>query len=418
MTALSAILGMAGHIEGRPVRSVEMLGLAQKGGGVFGQLRIGRVGAAPETIEAPRISMGQADLLLSADMVVAQGRTARPLLGADRTVAVLNADLQPTAQFVLDTSTRYDRPAMLASVRKACREVLTVPGVQVVEEAFGDLIYLNVWLLGIAFQNGLVPLSSEAINRALELNGAQIERNKAAFALGRAAALAPPLPISPEAETVEALVARRVADLTDYQNAGYARGYADFVAKVQAAEARIVPGEERLTRAVASQLYRLMAYKDEYEVARLHSLPEWQAQLAAQFSGTQRVELNLAPPMLAKLDPVTGQPRKMVFGPWMLKAMGLLRHGKALRGTVLDPFGRTEERRMERALPGEYRAGVERLLALLSPDSHAAICDWAEAAAGIKGYGPIKARNAAATRARMAALEAAVTQPALAMAAE
>ncbi|RYI81444.1 MAG: indolepyruvate ferredoxin oxidoreductase family protein, partial [Acetobacteraceae bacterium] len=332
--------------------------------------------------------------------------------------AVLNADLQPTAQFVLDTSTRYDRPGMLASVRKACREVLTVPGVQVIEEAFGDLIYLNVWLLGIAFQNGLVPLSSEAINRALELNGAQIERNKAAFALGRAAALAPPLPISPEAETVEALVARRVADLTDYQNAGYARGYADFVAKVRAAEARIVPGEERLTRAVASQLYRLMAYKDEYEVARLHNLPEWQAHLASHFTGTQRVELNLAPPMLAKLDPVTGQPRKMVFGPWMLKAMGMLQHGKALRGTPLDPFGRTEERRMERALPGEYRAGVERLLALLSIDSHAAICAWAEAAAGIKGYGPIKARNAAATRARMAELEAAVTQPVLAMAAE
>jgi indolepyruvate ferredoxin oxidoreductase len=418
VTALSAILGMAGHLEGRPVRSVEMLGLAQKGGGVFAQLRIGRVDAAPETIEAPRIGMGQTDLLLSADMVVAQGRTARPLLGADRTVAVLNADLQPTAQFVLDTSTRYDRAGMLASVRGACREVLTVPGVQVVEEAFGDLIYLNVWLLGIAFQNGLVPLSAEAINRALELNGAQIERNKAAFALGRAAALAPPAPVAPEAETLDALVSRRVSELTAYQNAGYARGYADFVAKVRAAEARAVPGAERLSRAVATQLYRLMAYKDEYEVARLHSLPEWQAQLARQFSGTQRVELNLAPPILAKPDPVTGVPRKIAFGPWMLKAMGMLRHGKALRGTALDPFGRTEERRMERALPAEYRAGVERLLALLSPETHARICDWAEAAAGIKGYGHIKARNAAATRERMAQLEAAVVQPVPAMAAE
>jgi indolepyruvate ferredoxin oxidoreductase len=418
VTALSAILGMAGHLEGRPVRSVEMLGLAQKGGGVFAQLRIGRVDAAPETIEAPRIGMGQADLLLSADMVVAQGRTARPLLGADRTVAVLNADLQPTAQFVLDTSTRYDRAGMLASVREACREVLTVPGVQVVEEAFGDLIYLNVWLLGIAFQNGLVPLSAEAINRALELNGAQIERNKAAFALGRAAALAPPAPVTPEAETLDALIARRVAELTAYQNAGYARGYAEFVAKVRAAEQRAVPGAERLGRAVATQLYRLMSYKDEYEVARLHSLPEWQAQLASQFSGTQRVELNLAPPILVKPDPVTGVPRKMAFGPWMLKAMGMLRHGKSLRGTALDPFGRTEERRMERALPAEYRAGVERLLALLSPETHARICEWAEAAAGIKGYGHIKARNAAATRERMAQLEAAVARPVPAMAAE
>jgi indolepyruvate ferredoxin oxidoreductase len=412
VTALSAILGMAAHLEGRPSRSVDMLGLAQKGGGVFAQLRIGRVGATPESIEAPRIGMGQADLLLSADMVVAHGRTARPLLGSDRTVAVLNADLQPTAQFVLDTSTRYDRAGMLASIQGACREVVTVPGVQVVEEALGDLIYLNVWLLGIAYQKGLVPLSAEAINRALELNGAQVERNKAAFALGRQAALQPPAPVTPESEALDALVARRVADLTDYQNARYARGYAEFVAKVRAAEQAAVPGEERLARAVAQQLYRLMAYKDEYEVARLHSLPEWQAQLAGQFTGTQRVELNLAPPLLAKPDPVTGVPRKIAFGPWMLKAMGMLRHGKALRGTALDPFGKTEERRMERALIGEYRAGIERLLRLLSPATHAKVCDWAEAAAGIKGFGHIKARNTAAARERMAAIEQEIVAPA------
>ena len=419
VTALSAILGMAAHLEGRPSRSVDMLGLAQKGGGVFAQLRIGRAGADPSTIEAPRIGMGQADLLLSADMVVAHGRTARPLLGADRTAAVLNVDLQPTAQFVLNTATTYDRPGMLASIQDACREVVTVPGVQVVEEALGDLIYLNVWLLGIAYQRGLVPLSAEAINRALELNGAQVERNKAAFALGREAALTPPAPVTPEAETLDALVARRVADLTGYQNAGYARGYAEFVARVRAAEQAAVPGEQRLARAVAQQLYRLMAYKDEYEVARLHSLTDWKRFLDGHFTGTQRVELNLAPPFLAKPDPVTGIPRKIAFGPWMLKAMGMLRHGKALRGTALDPFGRTEERRMERALVGEYRAGIERLLRLLSPQTHAKICEWAEAAAGIKGFGHIKARNAAAARARMAEIEAAVGAPApLAMAAE
>jgi len=411
VTALAAILGMAAHLEGRPSRSVEMLGLAQKGGGVFAQLRIGRAGAAPETIEAPRIGMGQADLLLSADMVVAQGRTARPLLGAARTIAVLNADLQPTAQFVLDTSTRYDRDGMLASIRDACREVVTVPGIQVVEAALGDLIYLNVWLLGIAYQRGLVPISAEAINRALELNGAQVARNQAAFALGREAALAAPAPSTPTAETLDALIARRVADLTEYQNAGYARGYADVVARVRNAEQRDAGGEGRLTRAVATQLYRLMAYKDEYEVARLHSQADWQRFLATQFTGTGRIELNLAPPFLAKPDPVTGVPRKIAFGPWMLRAMGWLRHGKALRGTALDPFGRTEERRMERALPAEYRAGIERLLPLLTPATHAAICAWAEAAAGIKGYGHIKARNLAATRERLAALEAAVSAP-------
>ncbi len=404
VTALGAILAMAAHIEGRPVRSVDMLGLAQKGGGVFAQLRVGRVGAAPESIDAPRIGMGKADLLLSADMVVAQGRTARPLLGADRTSAVLNVDLQPTAQFVLDTATRYDRDGMLASVRKACREVITMPGIQVVEEALGDLIYLNVWLLGVAYQKGLLPLSSEAINRALELNGAQVERNQAAFALGRSAALAPPAVVTPEVETLDALVARRIGDLTAYQNAAYAANYEGFVASVRRVEAGIVPGSERLSRAVATQLHRLMAYKDEYEVARLHSLPEWKAELAQHFTNVKRVELNLAPPMLAKLDPVTGQPRKMAFGPWMLAALRLLRHGKALRGTALDVFGKTEERRMERALPSEFRAGVEGFLAALTPASYAQAAEWAEAWAGVKGYGHIKLRNLAATRAKLAAL--------------
>ena len=411
VTALAAILAQAAHLEGRPVRTVDQLGLAQKGGGVFAQLRVGRPGAAADDIDAPRIGLGQTDLLLSSDMVVAHGRTARPLLGADRTVAVLNQDLQPTAQFVLNTATRYDRAGMLDSIRKACREVVALPAQQTVERMFGDLIYLNVWLLGLTFQRGLVPLSADAINRALELNGAAVERNKAAFALGRAAALEPLAPAAPEDETLDALLAHRAADLTDYQNARYARGYLDFVAKVRAAEQAVMPGEERLARAVAVQLHRLMAYKDEYEVARLHSLPEWREQLGTRFAGTQRVQLHLAPPVLAKPDPVTGVPRKMTFGPWMLKAMGLLRYGRVLRGTALDPFGRTQERRTERALPGEYRAGIERLLRLLSPATHARICDWAEAAAGIKGFGHIKARNLEAARQRMAEIEASVAQP-------
>jgi indolepyruvate ferredoxin oxidoreductase len=411
VTALSAILGMAAHLEGRPVRSVDMLGLAQKGGGVYAQLRIGRVGAPADDIAAPRIGPGQADLLLAADMVVAHGRTARPLLGAGRTVAVLNADLAPTAQFVLDTATRYDSAGMLGAIRASCREVVALPAAAQVADALGDLIYLNVYLLGIAYQHGLVPLSAEAILRGLELNGTQVERNKAAFTAGRAAALAEPEPM-PEAEMLDALIARRVADLTAYQNAAYARDYLSFVNRVRITEKTALASEERLTRIVATQLYRLMAYKDEYEVARLHSLPEWRTQLEHGFTGTQRVELHLAPPILAKRDPVTGLPAKLAFGPWMLRAMRLLRHGKRLRGTRLDPFGRTEERQTERALPGEYRAGIERLLRRLSPATHARICDWAEAAAGIKGFGHIKARNLEAARARMAEIDAGLDAPA------
>lgn len=400
VTALGAILAMAAHIDGRPTRSVDTLGFAQKGGGVYVQLRIGRQGTEEATIPNPRIGAGQADVLIASDMVVAHGRNARPLLGARRSVAIVNADLSPTAAFVRDTATRDDGQAMLASLRAACREVHPVHAAAEVTQALGDAIYLNIWLLGAAFQRGLIPVAAAAIEQAIRLNGAQVERNLAAFALGRRAALdgREAEPARPEA--LDALIARCVADLTDYQSARYARRYGDFVAKIRAAEAPL--GEERLTRAVATQLHRLMAFKDEYEVARLHSLPEWQAQLARDFAGSPRVEMNLAPPMLSKTDPNTGLPAKRRFGPWMLSAMGLLRHGKALRFTPLDPFGRTEERRMERALIEEYRAAIEGFLPRLSPATHGAICDWAEAAAGIKGFGPIKARNVARTRARWA----------------
>ena len=406
VSSLAAILAQAAHLEGRPVRSLDLLGLAQKGGGVYAQLRIGAAGAPPESIAGARIGAGQADLLIAADMVVAHGTTARPLLGPARTAAVVNADLAPTAQFVKNTGTRYAAVEMFASIRAACREVVGLPGASRVTQELGDAVFLNVFLLGIAYQRGLVPLSGEAIERALELNGAAVARNMEAFARGRAAALEDLVPPPHAAETLDALVARRVADLTAWQNARTARDYASFVERVRAAEQTAMPGEERLARAVARQLHRLMAYKDEYEVARLHALPEWREALVKDFAGTQRIELHLAPPILARTDPTTGLPRKRAFGPWMLRAMGWLRHGKVLRGTMLDPFGRTEERRTERALPGEFRAGLEKMLPRLSPATHSTACEWVEAWGGIKGFGHVKARNLEATRARLAAMEA------------
>jgi indolepyruvate ferredoxin oxidoreductase len=293
---------------------------------------------------------------------------------------------------------------MIDSLRAACREAHALhAGAEVVAQ-LGDAIHLNIWLLGGAYQRGLVPVSAAAIEQAIRLNGAQVERNLAAFALGRRAALEGHDAAPPQPESLDALVARCVADLTDYQNARYARRYAEFVAKVRAAEAAL--GDERLSRAVATQLHRLMAFKDEYEVARLHSLPAWRAQLAHDFAGTPRIEMNLAPPLLSKVDPNTGLPAKRRFGPWMLRAMGLLRHGKALRFTRLDPFGRTEERRMERALIEEFRAGIEGFLPRLSRETHGVACDWADAAAGIKGFGPIKARNVERIRAHWAEIAA------------
>jgi indolepyruvate ferredoxin oxidoreductase len=400
VTALGAILGMAAHMDGRPSRSVDALGFAQKGGGVFVQLRIGRPGASEETIPAPRIGAGQADVVLASDMVVAHGRGARAMLGPARTVAIVNADLAPTAQFVRDTRTTYAPDAMLDSLRAVCRETHPLHATAEVTEALGDAIYLNIWLLGGAFQRGLIPVSAGAIEGAIRLNGAQVERNLAAFALGRRAALTGTEATPARPETLDELIARCTADLKGYQNARYAKRYAKFVDKVRAAEAIATPGSERLARGVATQLHRLMAFKDEYEVARLHSLPEWRAQLGHDFTGTPRIEMNLAPPLISGDDPNTGLPRKRRFGPWMFTAMGLLRHGKVLRFTPLDPFGHTEERRTERALIEEYREGIESMLPRLSPATHATICDWAEAASGIKGFGPVKARNLAATRAR------------------
>ncbi|WP_431281476.1 indolepyruvate ferredoxin oxidoreductase family protein [Humitalea sp. 24SJ18S-53] len=405
VTALSAILAMAAHLDGRAVRTMDQTGLAQKGGGVFGMVRIGAPGVTAEAIAGPRIAAGQADLLLASDMVVAHGRTARPLLAPGRTAAVVDQEVAPTAAFVADTSTRYDAEGMLDSLRAVCRDVLALAAHRRVLAELGDGIFLNVMLLGIAWQRGLVPLSEAAILRALELNGAQVGRNIAAFELGRTVALEAPRAAAP-AETLDAFIARCADDLRGWGNDRTARDYQTFVARVRAAE-----GEQtRLTWAVARQLYRLTAYKDEYEVARLHSDPAWRASLAQTFTGTTRIELNLAPPLLAHKNPDTGLPEKRRFGPWMLKAMALLRHGKILRGTVLDPFGRTEERRTEAALAAEYRAGIEALLPLLTPTTHAAICDWAEAAAGIKGFGHIKARNLAAARTRMAAIRATIAR--------
>ena len=406
VTALGAILAMAAHLDGRPTRSVDTLGFAQKGGGVYVQLRIGAVGATETAIPSPRIGAGQADLMIASDMVIAHGRNARPLLGPARSVAIVNVDLAPTAQFVRNTAITYDQEAMMASLAAACRATHRLHASAEVVEQLGDAIFLNIWLLGQAYQRGLVPATAQALERAIELNGAQVERNLAAFTLGRQAAIEGRDVAMAAAEPLDALVARCSADLTDYQNARYARSYADFVQAVRTAEDRAMAGEQRLARAVAVQLHRLMAYKDEYEVARLHRLPEWQAQLGRDFRGMSKVEVHLAPPLLAKPEPGTGLPAKQRFGPWMLRGFDVLRHGKVLRGTPFDPFGRTEERRTERALIEAYRSTIAGWLHRLSPATHATICEWAEAAADIKGFGPVKARNLAAVRARWQAIAA------------
>jgi indolepyruvate ferredoxin oxidoreductase len=269
----------------------------------------------------------------------------------------------------------------------------------------GDSIYTNPMMLGYAWQKGWVPLSRESLLRAMELNAVAVEQNKAAFEWGRRAAhdwasvqsqMAPAQVIEfRKRESLDTLVARRVEFLTAYQNAAYARAYADFVQKVQLVEAPL--GKSLLAETVARYLFKLMAYKDEYEVARLHTDPSFLARVNAQFEGDFKLNYHLAPPLLARRNE-KGELQKRRFGPWMLPAFRLLARLKGLRGSSLDPFGYTAERRAERELISEYRSTLEGLLPALVAANHSLAVQIASVPEQIRGYGHVKERHLHAAR--------------------
>jgi indolepyruvate ferredoxin oxidoreductase len=269
----------------------------------------------------------------------------------------------------------------------------------------GDSIYTNPMMLGYAWQKGWIPLSRESLMRAIELNAVAVDNNKAAFEWGRRAAhdwasveklLTPAQVIEfRKRESLDGIVARRVEFLTDYQNEAYAASYKDFVEKVRLAERPL--GKTSLTEAVARSLFKLMAYKDEYEVARLHSQTGFEQKIAAMFEGDYKINYHLAPPAVASRND-KGELQKKKYGPWMLTAFGVLARLKGLRGTPLDFFGRTEERRTERALVREYRTSLEQVLAALSTANHGLALEIASIPQQIKGFGHVKERNLAAAR--------------------
>jgi indolepyruvate ferredoxin oxidoreductase len=281
----------------------------------------------------------------------------------------------------------------------------------------GDTLPANIVMLGVAFQRGLVPVGEAALMRAIELNGVAVETNKTAFALGRLAVAAPEAlqrlegaPSSaPAADTLDALIARREAFLTAYQDAALAKRYRALVDRVRRAEAAL--GSQALTEAVARQYARLLAVKDEYEVARLYTEGDFLARVSRQFEGDYRLRLHLAPPLWSGTDPATGEPRKAAYGPWMLKAMAVLAKFRWLRGTALDPFGRSTERREERRLIAEYEALLEEIAGRLSPATHAVAVDLASLPEHIRGFGPVKARHLAQVAERRTALLAQLRDP-------
>ena len=409
VVTIGQLLGMAAHLEGKGVSVLDMAGLAQKGGAVFSHVQI-----APrqQDLFATRIAMGDADVLLGCDLVVTSSNEALSKVHTNRTRALVNTTESPTADFVRNPDWQFGSPNLAQQVREAVgdSECAFVDANALAGALMGDAIYTNPFMLGYAWQKGWLPLAYETMVRAIEINGIAVDNNRRAFEWGRYAAhdldavrrTAFPdnvVELKRFSSSLEELVARRVEFLTGYQNAKYAKRYADLVERVRKVESDRLQSS-KLAEAVARNYFRLLAYKDEYEVARLHSDPAFRARIAAQFEGDYSLNFYLAPPLLSKVDPDTGHPRKTRYGPRMMTAFSILAKLKGLRGTPLDIFGGTAERRIERQLIAEYEALVDELLAKLDRDNHAVAQQLAALPEEIRGFGHVKENNLQAARAR------------------
>jgi indolepyruvate ferredoxin oxidoreductase len=357
-------------------------------------------------------------------MVVAASPAALSRIEPGVTRAVINGYMTPVAAFVTNGDMDLGTEAMMKSIRDAAGNdaVSFVDGTGLATAILGDSIATNLFMLGYAWQKGLVPLSLEALMRAIELNGVAVDTSKRTFAWGRLAAhnlnavqaaAKPTLRVEkPAARTLSEIVAKRVELLTAYQDKAYAERYRAFVDRVASIEKERARGRSGLAEAVAKSLYKLMAYKDEYEVARLYTDGEFLKKLGAQFEGDYRLSFHLAPPLFADRDPDTGQLKKREYGPWILSAFRVLASLKRLRGTMFDVFGHTEERKMERRLIAEYEATIDSLLATLDQNNHALAVQIASVPETMRGFGHIKEKNVVAAKAREASLLAAYRTPA------
>ena len=408
---IGQLLGMAAHLEGKGIVTQDAGGLAQKGGATWSHVQIAE---RPEAIFCTKVGTAEADLVLACDAIVAARKDTLAVMREGRTQVVLNTHGSPTAAFVHQPDWQFPAANCERAIAQAAggpQQLGRLDAERLATALLGDAIYANPLLLGYAWQRGGVPLGRAALRRAIELNGVQVESNHAAFEWGRRAAhdLAAVEALTTTEQviriarkpTLDELLARRVEFLTAYQDAAYAQRYRGFVERVRTAEAPL--GSTRLTEAVARYLFKLMAYKDEYEVARLHADPAFHAGLATQFEGSFKLSYHLAPPLLARKN-AQGEPQKRAYGPWMLGVFRLLARLKGLRGSAFDPFGRSEERRTERALIDEYRADVEALLPGLSAERLALAVEIASLPEGVRGYGHVKARHLAEARTRREAL--------------
>ncbi|MBI5275902.1 MAG: indolepyruvate ferredoxin oxidoreductase family protein [Burkholderiales bacterium] len=412
VVTVGALISMAAHLEGKSASVLDFMGFAQKGGSVLSYVRLADV---PSRLNQVRIDTQQADAIFACDLVVGASPDSLVTVRHGRTKILANTHEVPVAESLRNPDASLKVPQLLEKLRFAAGadRVETLDAQALAETFLGDSIFSNIVALGYAWQRGLVPVGVQALLHAIELNGVAVDSNRMAFSLGRLAAQEPAAIESllrdeevakEEVESLDAIVARGVAHLTGYQDAAYARRYSDVVAKVREREMSLGTDPSLpLTRAVAQSLLKLMAYKDEYEVARLYTDGEFRKALAHQFEGDVQLEFYMAPPVLSKSR--NGQPpRKIRLGGWMLPAMKVLALGKRLRGTALDFFGRTEERRMERELVAAYVQRIEALLPALDASRLKAATDIAALPLSMRGFGHVKLANVALARVREAEL--------------
>jgi indolepyruvate ferredoxin oxidoreductase len=425
VVTIGALVGMAAHLEGKGCGILDMAGLAQKGGAVWSHLR---VAATPAAIRTIRVAPGGADLVLGCDVVVAAQSKTLATVRKGATRLVVNTQEVMPGEFTRKPDLDFPAARLRRAIEAAAGgdRVDFVDAGRIAVTLLGDTIAANVFMLGYAWQKGLVPVGAAALEQAIELNGAGVTMNKLAFLWGRRAAhdpaaverVAAPRPEPGSSlrlsASLDELIERRAAFLVGYQDERYARRYLDLVDRARAAERERARGRQGLAEAVARGYFKLLAYKDEYEVARLHSDGAFAARLAGEFEGDYRLAFNLAPPLLARRDPATGVPRKIAFGPWILTAFRVLARLKRLRGTAFDPFGYTAERRTERRLIAEYETLVAEVLARLDDANHAAAVELAALPLRIRGFGHVKARALHEAKAREAELVAALRSPATA----
>jgi indolepyruvate ferredoxin oxidoreductase len=395
----SGLIGLAAHLEGKAVLQLDQTGLAQKFGAVLSHVRIASLRSE---MHGTRIPSGEVDVLLGADLVVAAGAETLAMLSRERSSIVVNTHAEMPSQFILDRDFDFPTKAMLDALRRRSRRggLATLDATHLASALLGDSIATNIFMLGFAFQRGLLPLSAESLYRALELFGVNVDANKDAFDWGRFTAESPPAveqmaagadPTPPPAKSVTEIIERRVAYLRAYQDDAYAERYRARVERIAGLESLICSGTSALLgETVAKNYFKLLAYKDEYEVARLQSAPEFLDGLRRDFRNRFKVQFHFSPPLIAPIDKATGRPRKFALGPWVLPILRLLAAMRGLRGGRFDIFGYTKERRRERALILEYERMLDRFESELDKPRLALAVALARLPESIRGYGPIK----------------------------